>query len=335
MSIMGLDIQFQAWYLWKWFPLFLLLIILYGYQLHKKSKIIQLLASPKWRSSLVLHASKSIFFIKTLLFIIGLAFLFIAFLRPAWGKKEEVVAQEGRDLLIALDVSKSMLAQDRVPNRLEFAKAKIKKLVNSLECERVGLIIFAGSTIVLCPLTTDYKTFFMFLDQVDAQTISSGTTALDQAIQKSIAIFEDMPTKKHKLLVMFTDGEDFSSNLAGVKSKAVNLGLTIFTLGLGTQEGAPIPLYDDHGEPLGHQKDEKGSIVISRLNEGILKALARETGGSYLLAQDNNDDIHTLIQQVQHYEREAIEDKRFSNLIERYSYFVGASLVCFALEWLL
>jgi Ca-activated chloride channel family protein len=334
MNILSLDIQFQAWHVWKYLPLFLVIGLLYNYQLYKKLLIVKLLASPKWRSSLLLHASTTKFLIKTFVFMLGLFFLFITFLQPAWGKRDEIVAQEGRDLLIALDVSKSMLAQDRNPNRLEFAKTKIKKLVKTLECERVGLIIFAGSTIVLCPLTSDYKSFFMFLDQIDEQTISSGTTALDQAILKSIKIFEDMGSKKNKLLTIFTDGEDFSSNLAGVKAKAVDLGLTIFTIGLGTQEGAPIPLYDDHGNSLGHQKDDKGTVVISRLNEGILRALARETGGNYLLAQESDEDIRSLLQQLQQFEKEGIEDKKFSNLIERYAYFAAVSCVCFALEWL-
>lgn len=335
MSMELFGITLQAWPLWKFFPLFLLLIGLLLWQMHKRSKILALLSAPKWRSSLVLHASFYTFLLKTILYTLGILFLFISLLQPAWGKKEEVIEQKGRDLIIALDVSKSMLAQDRKPNRLEFAKAKIKRLVRKLDCERVGLMLFSGSTIMQCPLTSDYKAFFMFLDQIDAQTISSGTTALDQAILKTINVFEKMPTKKHKLLVVFTDGEDFSSNLAGIKSKAIEMGLTIFTIGLGTLEGAPIPLYDEKGNQIGHQKDQKDAVVISRLNEGILRTLADETGGTYMRAQDDNRDIQRLIERVHEFEKEAFEDKHVSNLLERYPYFIAVAMFCFALEWLL
>lgn len=208
-------------------------------------------------------------------------------------------------------------------------------MVRKLDCERVGLLIFSGSTIIQCPLTTDYSAFFMFLDQLDAETISSGTTALDKAIKKALEVFGGMEGKKHKLLAIFTDGEDFSSNLADIKQKALQEGMTIFTIGLGTPEGAPIPILNEKGEPVDHQRDEKGAVVISRLNEGILRAVADESGGTYLRAQEDDHDVNTLIAKVQQFEKEAFEDKQISNLQERYPYFVAVAFVCFMLEWLL
>ena len=137
--------------------------------------------------------------VKTILYFIGIFFIIAAFLRPQWDKKEQMISQEGRDVIIAIDISRSMLAQDVKPNRLKFAKEKIKKLLYNLSCERVGLIVFSGSTIVQCPLTTDYSAFFLFLDQLDVDTISQGTTALDKAIKTALDVFESMPTKKTKL----------------------------------------------------------------------------------------------------------------------------------------
>ncbi|MGE0207092.1 MAG: VWA domain-containing protein [Candidatus Babeliales bacterium] len=335
MNFSFFGITFQAPELWKLLPFFLIGGALCSWQCYKRCLSYDVLAVSKWRSLLLKHASKVRQWAKSILFSLGLLFLFITLLRPAWGKKEDIIKQEGRDLLIALDVSKSMLAQDRSPNRLEFAKAKIKKLLHKLDYERVGLMLFAGATIVQCPLTNDYKAFYMFLDQVDQNTISSGSTALDQALMKALELFEKMPSKKNKLLVIFTDGEDFSSNLSTIRAKAASMGLTIFTVGLGTAEGAPIPLYDERGESIGHQKDEKGSVVISRLNEGILRTLADETGGSYVLAQENNEDIATIIKRVQQFEKEAIEDKRIIQVEERYPYFAAVSLFFFILEWLL
>jgi len=256
-------------------------------------------------------------------------------LRPQWDKREEVVQQEGRDLFVAVDISRSMLAEDYKPNRLEFAKEKIKKLVSKLKSERVGLLIFSGSTMVQCPLTSDYSAFFMFLDQLDVETISSGTTALDQPITRVLEIFEGMEGKKTKLLVIFTDGEDFSSNLAAVRQRAADQGVKIFTMGVGTPEGVPIPLINEKGERQGHIKDKAGNIVISRLNEGILSALASETGGIYLRLTDNDKDLKQLISVVEQFEKEKFEDKKLPALQEQYHYFLLVSFVCFAIEWLL
>src|SRR5690606_8798990 len=184
-------------------------------------------------------------------------FLFIALLRPQWNKTEERIMQEGRDLYIGLDISRSMLAVDCKPNRLVYAKNKIKKLLKKLSCERVGLILFSGTAFVQCPLTSDYSAFYLYLDAVDAELISSGTTALDQAIQQALRSFSTMPDRKSKLLVLFTDGEDFSHNLSGIKKEAVEENLSIFTIGIGSTEGAPVPVFDAYGYPVGHQKDVK------------------------------------------------------------------------------
>jgi Ca-activated chloride channel family protein len=272
---------------------------------------------------------------KIMLLMIGLIALFLALLQPQWHKREYTVTQKGRDLFIALDISRSMLAQDVVPSRLALAKAKIKELIKKLSCERVGLILFSGSSFVQCPLTSDYSAFFMFLDQIDVETISSGTTALDQAIRQGLAEFKTMPERKNKLLILLTDGEDFSSDLSGVKNETQKIGMHIVTLGLGTQEGAPIPLYDDRGKPIGHQLDKKGAVVISRLNEGILHSLAQDSGGVYIRVTPDDHDLKTLLAYVQSYEKEDLGDKKISEFEEQYPYFVAISFVCFAGEWLL
>ncbi len=273
--------------------------------------------------------------IKLVLMSIGLLFLFLALLHPQWNKTKETVQQKGRDLFIGLDISRSMLATDCVPNRLHCARQKIKQLLSLLSCERVGLILFSGSAFVSCPLTADYATFYTFLEQVDAELISSGTTALDQAIKQAIQSFKTMPKRKNKLLVLFTDGEDFSSNLAGVKREAAQEGLHIFTIGVGTVQGAPVPLFDAEGKQIGHQKDNNGNVVISRLNEGILHALAQDAGGTYLPIAKDNADMNTLVKYVHTYEKERFEDKTFSRLEQQYPYFLLVSFLCFALEWLL
>ncbi|MCX5924445.1 MAG: VWA domain-containing protein [Candidatus Dependentiae bacterium] len=301
----------------------------------KTARALDRLALKKWRDLLVHNASLTRRIIKTALFLIGFCFLMLALLRPQWDKKDELVEQEGRDLLIAVDISRSMLAQDVKPNRLEFVKKKIKKLLCNLSCERVGLLLFSGETVLQCPLTTDYSAFFMFLDGLDVETISSGTTTIEGALSRAMAIFESMPTKKTKLICLFTDGEDFSTNLAGVKSKAEQQGLSVFTFGVGTSRGAPIPIVDHKGACVGFEKDDKGSIVMSKLNEEILKNLSEQTGGKYIRMVQSDDDIKQFISIVKSFEKDSLEGRSVSRFQEQYPYFIAVSFICFAVEWLL
>ena len=272
---------------------------------------------------------------KSLLMIIATFFLCLALLRPQWDKSEETITQEGRDLYIALDISRSMLATDCAPNRLLFAKEKIKKLVKQLSCERIGLILFSGSAFVQCPLTSDYSAFYLYLDAVDAELISSGTTALDQAIQQALTSFASAPDRKSKLLVLFTDGEDFSHNLHNIKQEAIDAGLSIFAIGVGTPEGAPVPLFDVQGTLIGHQKDKQGGVVISRLNEAILHTLSQDVGGSYARATKNDDDITYFIKAVNAFDKDQLAERKHSRYEDQYHYFLLVSFICFLLEWLL
>lgn len=296
-------------------------------------KRISSLLSGKYNFLLNFSLLKKLF--KSLLFFTGLLFLSFSLLKPRWGYNEQKIAQEGRDLLIALDVSRSMLAQDLKPNRLDFAKNKIKNLVDQLNSDRVGLIIFSGQAFVQCPLTHDKAAFFTFLDSIDAESISTGTTALDLAINKSIEIFNNNQSRKNKLLAVFTDGEDFSSNLTDIRNQAQKIGLKIFTFGIGTEQGAPIPLYDDNLKQVGHQKDDKGNIVISKLNDGILRAISNESGAKYIKVTEDETDLKKLINYLNYFEKEKYEDKEVSNLQEKYYYFALISLICFLLEWIL
>lgn len=273
--------------------------------------------------------------LKCVLMAIGVVFLCLALLRPQWNKSEETIMQEGRDLYIGLDISRSMLATDCQPNRLIFAKEKIKRLVKKLSCERVGLILFSGSAFVQCPLTSDYSAFFLYLDAVDAELISSGTTALDQAIAQALMSFSAIPERKSKLLVLFTDGEDFSHNLQDIKQEATESHLSIFTIGVGTPEGAPVPLFDHNGKLIGHQKDAQGGVVISRLNEVTLRSLSQDAGGTYIRAMDNDEDITTFVRRIDSFDKESLAERKHSRYEDQYHYFLLVSFICFALEWLL
>lgn len=310
-------------------------VALLVYRVLRTRRAVKQLSSPHWVGRFLHNYSVLKIIIKALLIAVGTLFLLLALLRPQWHKKEQTVAQQGRDLFIALDVSRSMLAKDCMPNRLACAKEKIKALVKRLSCERVGLLLFSGSAFVRCPLTTDYAAFFMFLDEVDIETIASGTTAIDQVLKKVLDVYKNMPARKTKLVVLFTDGEDFSSNLQQVKTQAQQEGVKIFTIGVGTPEGAPIPIFDNQGRQTGHMLDKKGSVVISRLNEGILSNVAQDSGATYMRMSGDESDVKALVKQVSRFEKEKIEDKKFSTLEEQYPYFLLVSFICFVLEWLL
>jgi Ca-activated chloride channel family protein len=316
-------------------PLVVVMLAILIYKVVRWRTAVRTLAGSVHTRQLLHHASCAKYILKASLLAVALVFLFIALLQPQWNTKEIAVAQEGRDLFIALDISRSMLAQDCVPNRLVCAKQKIKELVKHLSYERIGLILFSGSSFVQCPLTADYAAFFMFLDQIDVETISSGSTALEGAITQALRAFKTGAQRKNKLLLIFTDGEDFSSNLASVKEEAANAGMKIFAVGVGTAQGAPIPLLDAQGKQIGHQKDAQNAVVISRLNEGILKSVTSECGGMYVPMSLDDTDIQRIVKQVQRFEKEKFDDKKMNIMQEQYPYFVAVSFGCLAIEWLL
>jgi Ca-activated chloride channel homolog len=318
-------------YLWLYAAIILILV----YKLYRLSMLVQLLKRAPHGYRFLHNISYSRIYLKGFLWAVAVFIIFLTLLHPGWGKKEQIVTQEGRDLFIALDISASMLAQDVTPNRLTAAKNKIKALVSGLKSERVGLILFAGSSFIQCPLTRDKNAFNMYLDQVDADTISSGTTAIEKPIQEAIQAFKESGTQKNKLLVIFTDGEDFSANLSALKQEAQKEGLTIFTIGIGTEQGAPIPLFDPHGKPVGHLKDKKDTVVITRLNQALLQQVAQSVGGLYIHAQTTDNDLTALITLIEQKEKEKNEDKKFDNIPEQYPWFLLVSFILLAVEWLL
>ncbi len=272
---------------------------------------------------------------KAILMCLAIAAIFLAMLRPQWGKQEQQIMQEGRDLLVLLDISGSMRAKDLKPDRISFAKLKIRTLLEQLTCERVGLILFSGTAFLQCPMTADQAAFLMFLENVDPEMISAGTTALDQALEKALDTFKQAGERKHKLMLLLTDGEDFSTNLDGVKKQAAQQGISLFALGIGTPEGAPIPKFDALGKPQGHETDEQGAIALSKLNEPTLKELATKLNGVYQRAAYGEDDIKQIVSFVQSHEKERYENKTVSLFHDQYPWFLGAAWLLLALEWII
>lgn len=318
-----------------YFGILIIALILLAYRLLRSHHIIRLLGKSVQGKTFLKHISFARLITKSIVWATALFFIIATLLRPSWNKQEETVVQEGRDLFIAFDISASMLATDLSPNRLEFAKEKIRSLVNALPSERIGLILFSGSSFIQCPLTRDRNAFFMYLNQIDTSTIASGSTAIDTAIEQAINAFNQIGSQKNKLLVIFTDGEDFSTNLSGLRHKASQEGLTIFTIGIGTAIGSPIPLIDQSGKQAGHLKDKQGNIIITHLNDELLQNLATDLGGIYLHASQDQSDVHKLVALVMQREKEKREEKSYGQLQEQYPYFLLISFILLVIEWLL
>ena len=266
---------------------------------------------------------------------IGIIALFLALLHPKWGVVDEVVEQEGRDLFVALDVSRSMLTQDVKPDRLSCAKRALTQLVDQLETDRIALMIFSEKARVYCPLTHDKDLVKMFLEQIDRTMMGAGTTLLEQPVQLTIDQCRRNPDKKSKVLVLVTDGEDFSPSLEKLKSQAKEVGLTILVIGVGTSTGAPIPLYNEQGQRVGYIKDKKDQVVISQLHEQSLQALAQATGGTATFIRDGKGDVHSIVNKIEQFEKERQGERAMSSLQEQYPWFLLVSFVCFLIEWIL
>lgn len=316
-------------------PLVALLIFLLAKHLRHRIKVAGLLTHARHEGIFLKNFSVLRERYKFLLGAAALTLLFLAMLLPQWGKREEHVVQQGRDLLIMLDVSRSMLAQDLRPNRLMFAKLKIRSLLDKLKAERVGLILFSGSAFVHCPLTSDYNAFLLFLDQVEVEQFSLGTTAIDTALLEALRVFGQSQTRKNKLLVLMTDGEDFSQDLVHVKRLAAEQAVTLFAMGIGTQEGAPVPKFDVAGNQIGHEIDETGNIAMTKLNEPLLQEMAKSLQGNYIKMRQDDGDLDELAGMVAKFEKEQFSEQKISLFEHQYHWFLLAAFVCLLLEWLL
>ncbi len=229
--------------------------------------------------SIVASVSKRKQKIKAVFAITALLFIIFSLVQPKWGYHWEDVERRGIDIVVAVDTSRSMLADDIKPNRLQAAKREISDLINVIDGDRVGLVAFAGTAFLQCPLTLDYGAFNLFLDDINTSLIPVGGTSFGEAIKKSMTAFSSK-LRKHKAIVLITDGEDHQGNAMEMAKAAKEQGIVIYTVGVGKKEGAYIKLKDGRGnETL--LKDREGQVVKTHLDEILLNKIALETGGAY------------------------------------------------------
>ena len=263
--------------------------------------------------------------LKGLLIVAALFFIIIAAIDPQIGTKVEEIKREGVDIIVAVDVSTSMMAQDIKPNRLTKAKHELRSFIDKLKGDRIGIIAFAGAAYPHCPLTIDYGAARMFADVLDTTLIPVQGTAIAQAINTALKAFKvDDPTRK--VLVIITDGEDHEKEVDKAVAAAREKGVIIYTVGMGTPSGAPVP------GRTGYLQSKDGSIVFSKLNETLLTEIALETGGGYFRGTTGEDELNKIYNKIYGLEKSEISAKQYTDFEHRFQYFAAAALIILILE---
>jgi Ca-activated chloride channel homolog len=264
------------------------------------------------------------------LFIVFFLFLALALVRPRFGVKMELFERRGVDLMVALDISESMLAEDIAPNRLERAKHEIAKLFDLLKGDRAGLIVFAGESYVQCPLTLDYGAAKMFLDAVSTGWVQIQGTALGDAIKQATEAFRSK-THKYKVLVLITDGEDHEGNAEDAARDAAAEGVVIYTVGVGSESGVPIPVSKGNGTVI-YKKDNSGNLVMSRLDPVVLEKIAIEGHGKYFHA-GTDLDLSRIMAEIERMEKKELGSSKLNIYEERYQIFLFIALLLLIAEF--
>ena len=270
---------------------------------------------------------------KLVLFVVGIFFLAMALLEPQFGTVLEMAQRKGVDVVVALDVSRSMLAEDVRPNRLERARFQIGELLDRLEGDRVGLVLFAGSAFIQCPLTVDYGAFRLLLSIVGAGSIPVQGTAIGDAIRLAIKCF-DQGDRQHKVVVLFTDGEDHATEPMAAAQTAIEQGARVLIVGLGTPEGELIPLHKDDGQ-VDYHKDREGNYVKTRLDEATLRQVALATDGAYFRSSLKGAETELIYDVIANMDKKEFGSERFSQYAQRYQYPLFVAIVCLLLATML
>ena len=272
--------------------------------------------------------SKSRVWVKLTLFSVGFLFFAIGLSRPQIGAKLKEHETKGAEIMIVLDVSNSMLAEDYSPNRLERAKLAISRLVDKLRDDRIGLIVFAGNSFVQLPITTDYVSAKMFLNTISTGSVPIQGTAIGEAINTALRSFS-IQSEKSRAIIVITDGENHEDDPVAAAAQAAEMGVRVFAIGVGSPEGKPIPM---DGELL---KDREGNIVVTRLDETVLQDIAKAGNGVYVRAGNSEFGLNPIIDDIRRMEDEKYSSIVFEEFDEQFMYFMGIALIFFVLEMLI
>ena len=317
--------------IWFWL-LFLVLgmVVLFFWTALWKRKTKRLYASAELLKRLSPDQSRFKAVLKLVVLAMAVVCFCIALVNPKVGTKLETVTREGVDIVFAIDVSKSMLAEDVAPSRLEKAQQLTAQIINNLVSDRVGIIAYAGKAVPQLPITTDYAAAKMFLQNMNTDMLSSQGTAIDEAIQLSRTYFNDAE-QTNRVLVIISDGEDHNDLNLDVAKAAAKEGIKIFTIGVGSEKGGPIPL-KRNGVVMRYKKNQKGETVITKLNPNTLTAIAEEANGLFIQGQNTKQVTEKIAEILNKLEKKEFEAKEFSEFKDQFQWFLGLGLFFLILD---
>ncbi|TXD53566.1 VWA domain-containing protein [Polaribacter sp. IC066] len=268
--------------------------------------------------------------LKLLMLLLGISFLVISLVNPKMGSKLKTVKREGVDVVFALDVSRSMLAEDIAPNRLEKAKQIISKIIDQLGSDRIGIIIYAGNSYPLLPITTDHAAANMFLQNANPDMVSSQGTAIYEALELA-KTFYDNNDQTNRFLIIISDGEDHQEETKQVAQNLANDGVKIYTIGVGTENGGPIPMRLN-GNMIGYKKDRAGETVITKRNAAVLEEIAAIANGAYIDGNVTEDPVKKMAGIIASAEKNEFETKQFADYKDQFQWFLGIGILFLLLD---
>jgi Ca-activated chloride channel family protein len=271
--------------------------------------------------------------LKLIIFLLGITFLIISLTNPKMGTKLKTIKREGVDVVFALDVSKSMLAEDIAPNRLEKAKQIISKTIDKLGSDRVGIIIYAGNSYPLLPITTDHAAANMFLQNANPDIVSSQGTAINEALELAKTYYNN-EDQTNRFLIIISDGEDHQEETKQVAQNLANEGVKIYTVGVGTKRGGPIPMRLN-GAMIGYKKDRKGETVITKRVAEVLQGIADASDGKYIDGNITANPVNEISEIIRNAEKNEFETKQFSDYKDQFQWFLAIGLLFLIIDVLL
>lgn len=306
------------------------LTALFWAAMYNRRKRLARFGNPELLRGLMPDASTGRTKLKFILFTTATALLILALARPQFGSKLREEKSQGIEMMLVVDVSNSMLAEDFEPNRLERTKYAVDKLFDGLHQDRVGLVVFAGEPKVQLPITSDYRMAKAFAKKIDPSLVSVQGTAVGKALSQALMSFSSETEESHsRVIVLITDGENHEDDALAAAKRASEMGIRIFTIGIGTPEGAPIRI---GGEFI---RDEKGDMVVSKLNEEMLQQIADLTGGAYVRSSRQSIGLEEIVKSINEMEQTELSTVKFEEYNEQFQYLVGLALLLLLAEFCL
>ncbi len=306
------------------------LLVLFALAQFNKRKALEKFGDLSVIEQLMPFVSKSRPVLKFIFLSIAIVSIIFALSDPQFGSKLEKVKRKGAEIIIALDVSNSMLAEDIKPNRLERAKQAISKLVDNMENDRIGLIVFAGDSYIQVPVTSDYTAAKLFLSSINTNIVSKQGTAIGSAIDLAMNSFTP-ESDMEKALIVITDGENHEDDAIKAAELAHEKGIAIHTIGMGSPQGAPIPIQKDYGQTI-FQQDGDGNTVISKLDQKTLQDIATAGGGVFIRANNTQTGLNKLFERINKMEKKEMEEKIYTEFEHRFQYLLGIALLFILLD---